>query len=46
MYDTENVVLKSFSSDENKGLQLIAEIRYSVIKALITDGMASIRLIT
>ena len=44
MYDAENIGLSHFSSDENKGLQLIAEIRCSALKPLITDGMASIRL--
>ena len=45
-YDTENKGLTHFSSDENKGLKSIAEICYSVIKPLITDSMASIRLVT
>ena len=31
MYDTENVGLSHFSSNENKGLQSIAEIHCSVI---------------
>ena len=31
MYDVENVGLSHFSNDENKGSQLIAEIRCSVI---------------
>ena len=44
-YDVENVGLSHFSSDENKGSQLIAEIRCSVIKPLITDSMASISLV-
>ena len=43
MYDAENVGLNHFSSDENKGLQSIAEIRCSVIKS---DSMVSIRLVT
>ena len=42
IYDMENKGLSHFSSDENKGLQSIAEIRCSVIKSLITDSMASI----
>ena len=46
MYDVENVGLSHFSSDENIGLQSIAEIHCSVIKPLITDSMASIRLVT
>ena len=45
MYDAENVGLSHFSSDENKGLQLIAEIRCSALKSLITGGMVSIRLV-
>ena len=43
IYDAEN---KGLTYDENKGLKSIAEIRYSVIKSLITDSMASIRLVT
>ena len=43
IYDAENKGLTHFSSDENKGLQSIAEIRCSVIKPLITDNLASIR---
>ncbi len=46
IYDAENKGLGYFSSDENKGLKSIAEIRCSVIKSLITDSMASIRLVT
>ena len=45
-YDAENKGLSYFPSDENKGLKSIAEIRCSVIKSLITDSMASIRLVT
>ena len=37
----ENKGLSHFSSNENKGLQSIAEIRCSVIKPPITDSMAS-----
>ena len=43
IYDAENKGLGYFSSDENKGLKSIAEIRCSVIKSLITGSMASIR---
>ena len=46
IYDAENKGLSYFPSDENKGLKSIAEIRCSVIKSLITDSMASIRLVT
>ena len=46
IYDAENKGLSHFHSDENKGLKSIAEIRCSVIKSLITDSMASIRLVT
>ena len=46
IYDAENKGLGYFSSDENKGLKSIAEIRCSVIKSLITGSMASIRLVT
>ena len=46
IYDVENKGLSYFSSDENKGLKSIAEIRCSVIKSLITDSMVSIRLVT
>ena len=46
IYDAENKGLGYFPSDENKGLKSIAEIRCSVIKSLITDSMASIRLVT
>ena len=46
IYDAENKGLSHFPSDENKGLKSIAEIRCSVIKSLITDSMASIRLVT
>ena len=45
-YDVENVGFSHFSSDENKGLQSIAEIHCSVIKPLITDSMISISLVT
>ena len=45
IYDAENIGLSDFSNDENKGLKSIAEIRCSVIKPLITDSMASIRLV-
>ena len=45
IYDTENKGFSHFSSDENKGLKSIAEIRCSALKPLITDGMASIRLV-
>ena len=37
--DAENKGLSHFSSDENKGLESIAEIRCSVMQPLITDGM-------
>ena len=46
MYDAENKGRSYFPSDENIGLKLIAEIRCSVIKSLVTDSMASIRLVT
>ena len=46
IYDAENKGLSHFPSDENKGLKLIAEIHCSVIKSLITDSMALIRLVT
>ena len=46
IYDVENKGLCYFPSDENKGLKSIAEICCSVIKSLITDSMASIRLVT
>ena len=46
IYDAENKGLGYFSSDENKGLKSIAEIRCSVIKSLITGSIASIRWIT
>ena len=46
IYDAENKGLGYFSSDENKGLKSIAEIRCSVIKSLITGSMASIRWVT
>ena len=46
VYDAENKGLSHFPSNENKGLKLIAEIRCSVIKSLITDSMALIRLVT
>ena len=46
IYDTENKGLSHFSTDENKGLKSIAEIRCSVIQPLIIDSMASIRLVT
>ena len=46
IYDAENKGLRYFPSDENKGLKSIAEIRCSAIKSLITDSMASIRLVT
>ena len=46
IYDAENKGLSHFPRDENKGLKLIAEIRCSVIKSLITDSMALIRLVT
>ena len=46
IYDAENKGLSYFPSDKNKGLKSIAEIRCSVIKSLITDSMASIRLVT
>ena len=46
IYDAENKGLSYFPSDENKGLKSIAEICCSVIKSLITDSMASIRLVT
>ena len=46
IYDVENKGLGHFPSDENKGLKSIAEIRCSVIKSLITDSMALIRLVT
>ena len=45
IYDAENIGFSSFSSDENKGLESIAEIRCSVIKPFITDSMASITLV-
>ena len=45
IYDGENKGLSHFSSNENEGLQSIAEIRCPVIKPLITDSMASIRLV-
>ena len=46
IYDAENKGLSHFPSDENKGLKSIAEIHCSVIKSLITDSMALIRLVT
>ena len=46
IYDAENKGLSHFSSNKNKGLKSIAEIRCSVIKSLVTDSMASIRLVT
>ena len=46
IYDAENKGLSYFSSDENKRLKSIAEIRCSVIKSLITGSMASIRWVT
>ena len=42
----KDLVISYFPSDENKRLKSIAEIRCSVIKSLITDSMASIRLVT
>ena len=44
-YDAKNKDLSHFPSND-KGLKSIAEIRCSVIKSLITDNMASIRLVT
>ena len=44
IYDVENKGLSYFPSNENKGLKSIAKIRCSVIKSLITDSMASIRI--
>ena len=38
IYDVENIGLSHFSSNENKVLKSIAEIRCSVIKPLITHS--------
>ena len=46
IYDAENKEFSHFSSDKNKGLKSITEMRCSVIKPLITDSTASIRLVT
>ena len=46
LYMTRKIKDSYFPSDENKGLKSITEIRCSVIKSLIIDSMASIRLVT